>query len=135
MIWVVLDSNVYISALVFGGVPRVVLESAEDGLFWLAVSDPIKKEVQSVLRRKFGWPETRVNTSCQVIWDYTELVTPTIAVTVLEDPADNRVLECALDARASVVVTGDAGILRLKQFHGIALLTPRAFLDSALWHR
>ena len=38
----VLDSNVYVSALLFGGNPRAILELAEKGLFEIAVSEPIK---------------------------------------------------------------------------------------------
>ena len=53
MIWIVLDSNIYVSALVFGGNPRAIVELAEQGLFEVSVSDPIKADVQRVLGLKF----------------------------------------------------------------------------------
>ncbi len=60
MIWVVLDSNVYVSALIFGGNPRAVIECAEDGLIGLSISDPIRAEVERILVEKFSWPQERV---------------------------------------------------------------------------
>jgi predicted nucleic acid-binding protein len=56
MFGVVLDSNVYLSALLFGGTPRTVVECTEHGLIELSVSDPIKAEVERTLAQKFSWP-------------------------------------------------------------------------------
>jgi len=47
---------------------------------------------------------------------------------IKEDPADNRLLECALAGKASYIVTGDAHLLRLKGYQGIVMLNPAAFL-------
>ena len=45
--------------------------------------------------------------------------------------SDNRILECALDAQADVLVTGDMRDIRpLNSFRGIEILTPREFLDK-----
>jgi uncharacterized protein len=49
---------------------------------------------------------------------------------VKEDPDDNRILECALAAGADVIVSGDGHLLRLTEYEGIAILTPRAFLTA-----
>jgi predicted nucleic acid-binding protein len=46
MIRAVVDSDVYISALLFGGVPLAVLRLAEEGEFTLCVSEPIRVEVE-----------------------------------------------------------------------------------------
>jgi predicted nucleic acid-binding protein len=53
-------------------------------------------------------------------------------VTACDDQADNRILECALEAQAQVIITGDDDLLRLKRFESIRILTPRAFLDSEM---
>lgn len=47
-----------------------------------------------------------------------------------EDEPDNRVLECALAARADVIVSGDQHLLKLQSFRGISIASPRAFLDA-----
>src|SRR5437879_645466 len=47
-----------------------------------------------------------------------------------EDPADNRVLECALRAKAIFIVSGDKHVLKLGEFKGIRILSPREFLNE-----
>jgi predicted nucleic acid-binding protein len=58
----VLDTNEYISGLVFGGLPREILEHAERGDFELVVSDHIRYEIERVLSDKFDWPLKSVST-------------------------------------------------------------------------
>lgn len=128
---VVVDTNVYISALVFGGIPRAVLELAEEQVFTLAVSWPIQREVERILREKFGWTDERAVATCQKIWKVSLVVTPSQGqvVTVCPDPDDNRILECALAARVNVIVSGDHHLLDLEEFERIPIVTPRQFLD------
>ncbi len=57
MIGVTADTNVYISAFVFAGVPRQFLLEAEAGHFRLAISEAIRDELRGVLRDKFAWSE------------------------------------------------------------------------------
>lgn len=49
---------------------------------------------------------------------------------VIEDPDDNRVLECGVQRDASVIVSGDRHLLKLGEFHGIKMLTARQFLSE-----
>lgn len=135
MIRVTLDSNIYVSALTFGGIPRSILELAEDGRFKLAVSEYICWEVEQVLLEKFGWPEERIAWACKPIWNFCHMVVPVITVSLTEDPADNRILECALAAKACVLVSGDKHLLKLKTFQDIPIITAREFLDAKPWKR
>jgi predicted nucleic acid-binding protein len=57
---VVLDTNIFVSALEFGGIPLHRLEQARAGEFEVAISTPIVDEIKRVLREKFGWPESRL---------------------------------------------------------------------------
>jgi uncharacterized protein len=57
-------------------------------------------------------------------------VASTVAVSICDDPDDNRILECALAAEASFIVTGDNDLLRLKRFGAAEIITPRAFVDA-----
>ncbi|PYP88283.1 MAG: hypothetical protein DMF61_06735 [Blastocatellia bacterium AA13] len=76
MIWVVLDSNIYVSALVFGGTPSVVLQLAEVGAFQLVVSEAIKAEVMETLTTKFGWSQERVEDVATHLWQSAQMVHP-----------------------------------------------------------
>lgn len=51
-------------------------------------------------------------------------------ISACRDPDDNQILELAVDGRAAAIVTGDADLLALHPFQGIAILNPRDFLTS-----
>ena len=127
---IVLDTNVLISAIVFGGRPREVLERVISGAFVMVLSTEMLDEFQGVLEgRKFRYPGTIVRTIVNELLAVSELVRPTMKVQVIKaDPSDNRILECALESRAACIVTGDRHLLELGQFQGIPILDVAAFL-------
>ena len=49
---------------------------------------------------------------------------------VKNDPPDNRILEAAIDGKASYIVSGDKDLLRLKKFKGVKILTASKFLEK-----
>ena len=127
---IVLDTNVLISAIVFGGRPREVLEKVISGAFVMAISTEMLDEFQGVLEgRKFRYPWAIVRTIGNELLAVSELVRPAMKVQVIKaDPADNRILECALESRAVCIVTGDKHLLELGQFQGIPIMDVAAFL-------
>ena len=133
MIRIVLDTNVIVSALVFGGVPRGVLELAEAGQCQFFYSEPIQTEVRRVLSEKFEWPQALLRESLPVLWSMGELVVPRMSVdAVPADPDDNRILECAVEAHAEVVVSGDHHLLALQKYKSIPIVSPRQFIELFL---
>lgn len=133
MIGVVLDSNIYISALLFGGNPRAIVECAEKGQFGLSVSSPIQDEVARILGGKFSWPKQRATEATSYLWSLAQHVVPKQTVTDCSDPDDNRILERALGADAAVIVTGDSHLLKLHPYRGISILTAKQFLELKPW--
>lgn len=128
---VVADSNIYVSALNFGGVADEILAGGRAGRFRVCISPPILKEIQGVLTRKFGWSATRAHEATALILAFADLVHPRETVAVItDDEPDNRILECALAAQANAVVSGDRHLRALGTFRGIAILSPREFLDA-----
>ncbi len=127
---IVLDTNVIVSALVFGGVPRTVLELADVGRCELFYSEPIQTEVRRVLAEKFEWPSTMLDKVLPVLWSMGEQVFPSATVSVVAaDPDDNLILECAVAAKADFIVSGDHHLLELRSFESTPILTPRQFLN------
>jgi predicted nucleic acid-binding protein len=63
----------------------------------------------------------------------TQTVVPSQTVNDCVDPDDNRILECALEAHAAVLVTGDGHLLKIHPYCGILILTPKQFLET--WPR
>jgi putative PIN family toxin of toxin-antitoxin system len=133
VIRIVLDTNVIVSALVFGGVPRGVLELAEAGQCEFFYSAPIQSEVRRVLSEKFDWPSAMLNEVLPVLWRAGQLVVPrTTLQAVPDDPDDDRIIECAVEAQAQVIVSGDRHLLTLRKYKSIAIVTPRQFLELFL---
>ena len=131
MLRIVVDTNVYVSALNFGGVPDQVLELARRGRIELFVSMPIVREVEGVLKRKFRWPSNRAREAAATIREFASSVEPTEQLAVVQkDEADNRVLECAVAAKATVIVSGDSHLRDLGSFRSVRILSPRDFLTA-----
>ena len=128
---VVADTNVFVSALQFGGKPKQLLDVAIDGQVDLAVSEAIIAETLRVLRDKFERaPEWLAETDRQ-LRVITRLVQPTESIQAIEaDPTDDRILECAVAAEAEVIVSGDAHLLSLCSFRGIPIQRVADFLAS-----
>lgn len=125
-----LDSNVYVSAYVFGGKPGRVIELATEGVIAISVSDSILVEIRRVLITKFGWSAERADDVVATIEATAAATAPTEVLDVVDrDPDDNRVLECATAAQSEFIVTGDSDLLTLGSFRGIAIVTVASFLE------
>jgi putative PIN family toxin of toxin-antitoxin system len=124
----VLDTNVLISGLVFGGKPLPVMELIFSGGCEQVVSEPALKELERKLSTKFGWRSPAIALALEAIRDRAVIVSPSEAVTECIDPKDNMFLEAAVEGRADCIVSGDKHLLRMKRFRGIDIWTVDEFL-------
>ena len=130
MIRVTADSNIYISALHFGGPPNEFLDLARTGVIELTISDDILAEVTRVLRDKFGWSSEALSMALARIADFSIRLAPTQKLdAVREDPADNRILECAVEGKSEYLVTRDHHLLKLKSFGGTQMIKVADLLE------
>lgn len=128
---VVADTNIYISALNFGGTAEEVLALARARAITLVVSPAILAEIEGVLVRKFDWPGKRARQAVRAIQDCAELVRPEQSVHVVtDDEPDNRILECALEGHADAIITGDRHLRQLRTFQAVPMLAPGEFLET-----
>ncbi|MHB8454016.1 MAG: putative toxin-antitoxin system toxin component, PIN family [Acidiferrobacterales bacterium] len=126
---VVLDTNIFISALVLpGGQAEKAVFGAAEGRFELAISRPIIHEVLGVLARKFARDAEELARAAIFLTELGEIVHPRKTPRVLRDEPDNRILECALTAHAEVIVTADRMMLALREHKGVRMMTLREFL-------
>lgn len=128
---VVFDTNIYLSAILFGGNPKGCLELARTDDTALFVSKAILAEVSSKLQQKFLWEEQLIKDVVEGIAVFARLVVPKEKITVIkEDPSDNRILECAVESHADFIVSGDKKhLLSLKFYKGIPIVSAKEFLD------
>ena len=128
------DTNVMISALQFGGIPRRILDLADAGKIRFVVSPAILEEIADVLQReKIGWSASETTEFIKEFSEVAEIVHPQQAMDILkDDPDDNRILECAITAQVEYVITGDQHLLRLGQWGRIQIVKPADFLALVL---
>jgi len=126
---VVLDTNVLISALFWGGGPRQVVDLAAAGHFQAVTSPGLLAELEAVLSEHFGVPREQVDLVLRDVLSYAEVVAPAEGVSVsLRDQDDVKVVACGIGGRADYVVTGDRALLALGEVEGIRVFTVRGFL-------
>jgi hypothetical protein len=131
-----LDANVLVSAVIRPrGTPGLIIAALlERDAFELVLSPRIVAEVEAALKLRKIRKYLREPDEA-VLWladlaALADLADDTDrAKGVCRDPADDAVLSAAIEGRADVIVTGDADLLALKDHEGIAIVTPRAFLD------
>lgn len=128
---VVLDTNVIISALLFGGKPRNILKLALTKQVLAVTSPPLLAELLDVLAKKFSFSKEAIKLIEQKIKKSFKVVHPTEVVNVLHSP-DDRVLEATLEGNCEYIITGDKELLGLRSFQNIKIITPEQFLKILL---
>ncbi len=131
---VVFDTNTLISALLFEqSTPhQALVYASRQGEILLSAS--LANELNETLQRKkfehYITPEQREEFLIALVQSAT-LVDVTETISACRDPKDNHILALAVSGNADVTVTGDADLLVLHPFRGIAILNPQGFLKSA----
>ena len=128
---VVADTNVFISALMFGGLPGRFLKLALDRRFTLVISTALLDELDEKLRGKFAVSANDALAIRAKLKDSATVVQPDFELNAVpDDPDDNRILECAVVGKAGTIVSGDRHLLRIGSLQGIAIVTVRQFLED-----
>lgn len=125
-----IDTNVFISGLNFTGNSREILKLLRMGEIDVCISPFILDEMERVLVKKFSWGEKQIGRVLNLIRKQTLLVRPKLKVSLIkEKDDDNRILECAVEANANFLISGDKRhLLPLKKFEGIKIISPADFL-------
>jgi putative PIN family toxin of toxin-antitoxin system len=124
----VFDTNVYVAAAFKqGSYADQWLEAAgTDRRFNVYVSEPILAEIAAKLEDKVGYSRVAVASFLARVRTLAIVVEPTRQIDVIRhDPPDNRILECAVEAQADLIVSADPDLYRqLKEFEGIRIIHP-----------
>jgi putative PIN family toxin of toxin-antitoxin system len=113
----------------FGGIPLQFLNAARVGTFRLAITEALIAEIRGVLLKKFRWSEEMLDEGILALREFTQLVTPTqTSRVIVEDPDDDRVIECAVASGSQFIISGDRHLLRLVRYENIRILKVAEFL-------
>ncbi len=127
---VVLDSNILISAYVFGGKPEAVFKLVITEKIQGITSQILISEFLDVLRKKFAVSQSEIIEIQNEMQEVFEIVYPSKTLHIVKDEPDNRVLEAAVEGRCKYIITGDSQLLNLGIFKNIKIVTADQFLKS-----
>lgn len=130
---IVIDTNVLISGVFFGGAPRRVLDAVIDcevsAFASLEIVDEYQEIVEEMVRRKQG----HINRSllAPLLRKITIIVSEKKA-DLCRDPDDNKFLDCARDSKALYIVSGDKDLLVLEHYENTDIITAKEFCEKYL---
>ncbi|MEM3551280.1 MAG: putative toxin-antitoxin system toxin component, PIN family [Candidatus Bathyarchaeia archaeon] len=133
---VVLDVNVWVSALLWGGKPAEIIKLAEDGKVLIIVSEEIVGEISQVLnypklRKVYQAAGLRHKNMIEALLKVVKFVKVKVAnrvSVVVEHPADDKFIECALASGADYIVSGDKHLLKIGVYKKTRILSVSEFL-------
>ena len=128
---VVFDTNIFISAFVIpGGQAEKAILRIIEGRDILLLSKGILDELLTVLSAKFSRDKEEISRVAVILSEIAEWVGPSERIKVLNDDADNRILECAISGNADIIVTGDKGLLRLAEYQKSKIVSLKEYLGE-----
>ena len=131
---IVLDTNVLISGIYFGGLPGKILDAWGARQFQLLASTDILQEYLNVAERLADrYAGVEYESILGLIIQNAELVqTSGLPEPVSTDPDDDKFLASALAGDSTTTVSGDSDLLNVSGYRGVKVLTPKAFVSECL---
>lgn len=132
----VFDTNIWISIFMKKILGEEFSATLRKGNIEIYTSEPILKEISKVLvypkiAELLELSGISVREILQTILRNSTIVRPEFKLNIIkEDLEDNRMLDCALQAKADFIVSGDKHLLKLRNFKNTKITTPREFLDT-----
>ncbi|MCQ2401603.1 MAG: putative toxin-antitoxin system toxin component, PIN family [Lachnospiraceae bacterium] len=130
---IVIDTNVLISGVFFGGMPRKVLSAVVNKSVTACATDEIVDEYNEIVKEMILRKQGHLNKDILApLIGYLEIVESETKVTISRDPDDDKFLGCAKDARALYIVSGDKDLLDPERFENVEIITAKDFCERYL---
>lgn len=127
---ITIDTNIMVSALGWNGAEASVVEMILESKLELYLSTEILSEFFRVVKYpKFHFADSEIDGFIGRLLSNSVIVNPSQSVKVIiDDPADNKILECALEGKSEFIISGDRHLLSLGEYEGIKILRAVDFL-------
>ena len=130
---ILIDTNIIISGLFFRGLPKILLSELDFEKFQVCINEEIFDEYRTQIDKKVLKPKYRLdrelrNKFFSNLHDFEKVSD----LKVSRDPKDDKFINCAIDAKAIYIVSGDNDLLTIKNFAGIEIVTAREFYEKYL---
>ncbi len=133
---IVLDTNVWLSAIFWKGEANKIIESCIDKKIEIIVSEDILLEIAEVLNKEEKFQKfienrkEKIEDLIRTILSFSKLIKTKTKISLIEaHPQDNIILEAAFDGKADYIISYDKHILNMLEFRGIKILNPGGFLE------
>lgn len=126
---IVVDTNVLVSGMHWGGIPAEIVRAWANGRVKVVCSAEMIREYSEVLHcTNQEMPSEKLDGMLSFLISQSEIVQPNHWFkVVLDDPGDNKFIDCAFHAQANLIISGDKHLLRLEKFGPIRILSPSQF--------
>ena len=130
---IVIDTNVVISGIFFGGNPRAIIEAVVDGNIDAFATVEIIEEYTEIIERMIDIKQKKLDQGfLSTLVMSLKVIESESEVEVCRDADDNKFIECAVDAKALYIVSGDSDLLDIQEYDGIQIITAKDFCDRYL---
>lgn len=126
---VVIDTNVFISGLLWNGNPEKIIRIWLHDELVFVISPYLAHEIITTYTRFENSP-TNVEALISHLEIKTRKITPQKKVTICRDPKDNQILDLCLASGANYLITGDQDLLSLKQYGQTRIVTAKEYLSE-----
>ena len=130
---IVIDTNVLISGVFFGGFPRKILSAVVEQKIIACATAEIINEYEEIVQEMVSRKQGHINKAIlNPLIKAMEIIEPVTHVRICRDPDDNKFLECAKDSHAFYIVSGDKDLLVIEQYGNVQIVTAKDFWEKFL---
>ena len=127
---IVVDTNVLISGVFFGGFPRKILTSIVNKKITACATTEIINEYEEIIKEMIERKQGHINKMIlSPLINNMEIINPVSSIKLCRDPDDNKFLECAKDSHAIYIVSGDKDLLVIEKYENIQIVTAKDFCE------
>lgn len=127
---ILIDTNILISALFFGKFPKEFLNEVLNESFEICINDKIFAEYEKTIAKKISKKKILDEFLYKKFLSEVRFFESISDLKICRDPDDDKFINCAIDAKAIYIVSGDNDLLTLKNFAGIEIVTAREFYEK-----
>ncbi len=130
---IVIDTNVLISGVFFGGFPRKILSAVVSQKITACATAEIINEYEEIVQEMIDRKQGHINRAVlSPLIKAMKTIEPVTHVDICRDPDDNKFLECAKDSHAFYIVSGDKDLLVIGKYENIQIVTAKVFCEKYL---
>ena len=132
---IVIDTNVFVSALIQRSYPFLIINDLfVEGLIQVCVSDELLTELYEVLSRpKFSRFQDFFIKAESLIVDIESRAVkyhPTLILDIISDTDDNMILELADECKADFIITGNTNDFTFSFYKNTQIVSPREYWEN-----